>query len=142
MTRYRLEIVSKWSDLVFSCILDDRFLLMKKSPKLKMMRLIWFSHYKLVLGRGIVWKRFQNDPIWCFPAFLMIGSSWWKRVGNWNWCDWLDLLIINKFWVEKSVRNGFKIFRLSILLHSWWSVPHDEKESETEIGAIDLIFSL
>ena len=48
-TRNRLEMVLKWFDLVFSCILDDRFILTKKSPKLKLMRLTWFSTFKRIL---------------------------------------------------------------------------------------------
>ena len=61
-SRNLLETVSKWSDIVFSSILDDWFLLMKKSPKLKLMRLTWFSSNKLIFGREIDWKCFQNDP--------------------------------------------------------------------------------
>ena len=100
-TRNRLEMVSKCSDLVFSCNLDNRFLLMKKSPKLKLIRLTWFSHYKLILGKDHM----------------------------------------NKIWVKKSIKSIFKSLWLTFLLYSWWSVRLDEKEPETEIDAIDLIFS-
>ena len=45
VTPESFELVNFWFKIgPFSSILD-RFLLMKKSPKLKMMRLIWFSHY-------------------------------------------------------------------------------------------------
>ena len=35
--------------------------------------------------------QYQFHP---FRPFL-IGSSWWKRVRNWKWCDWPDYLTIN-----------------------------------------------
>ena len=44
----------------FSSILG-RFLLMKKRPKLKLMRVTLFSHNKLILGQESDWKLFPND---------------------------------------------------------------------------------
>ena len=94
-SKNRLEMVLQCYESVISCVLDHRFLLMKKSPILKSMRMTWFSHYKLMLGREIDWKWFQNDPTQCFPAFLIIGSSWRKRVRNWKWYDRPDFRSIN-----------------------------------------------
>ena len=73
--------------------------------------------------------------------FLMTGSSWSKRVWNGLRCNWSDFHTRYRFWVEKSVGNGFKVLWISILLHSWSSVPLDQKESETQNDAIYLIFT-
>ena len=50
----------------------------------------------------------------------MIGSSWWKRVRNWNRCDWPDFLTINQFWDKKLIGNCIKVIRHRILLHFWY----------------------
>ena len=133
----------------FSSILD-RFLLMKMSPKLKMMRLKWFFPYKLILGREIEWKWFHNSLAQFSHPFLIIGSSWPKRVRNWKWFDWSNFHHINQIWIEKSICKVMKLLRMNFcvrswsttFIHSWWSVPLDQKESETEHDVIDLIFSL
>ena len=71
---------------------------------------------------------------------MMTGSSWSKRVWNWLRCNWSDFHPRYQFWVEKSIGNGFTMLWISIILHSWSSVPLDQEESETGNGAICLIF--
>ena len=56
----------------------------KKCPKPKMMQLIWFSPYEQILGQKIDWKYFQISLAYFSPQFLIIGSSWSKRVRFWK----------------------------------------------------------
>ena len=122
---------------------------MKKNPKLKMMQLVWFSPYNLILGREIEWKWFHNSLAQFSHPFMIIGSSWPKRVRNWKWFDWSNFHHINQIWIEKLICKGMQLLRinfcvrswLTTFIHSWWSVPLDQKESETDYYAIDLIFT-
>ena len=102
----------------FSSILD-RFLLMKMSPKLKMMRLKWFFPYKLIMGREIKWKWFHNSLAQFFHPFLIIGSFWSERVRNRKWCDWFKFHTINQNLDQKSICKGLKMLRMNFCVHSW-----------------------
>ena len=133
----------------FSFILD-RFLMIKTSPKLKMMLLVWFLPYKQILSRELEWKWFHNSLDQFSYPFLIIGSSCLKRLRNWKRLNWSNFYYINQIWIEKSICKGLKWLRMNFcvlswsitFIHSWWSVPLDQKESETEHDVIDLIFIL
>ena len=127
-----------------------KFLLIKKSAKLKMMRLKWFFPYKLILGRDIEWKWSHNSLAQFSHQFSIIGSSWPKRVRNCKCFDWSIFHHINQIWIEKLIRKGLKLLQmnfcvhswLTTFIHSWWPVPLDQKESETDYDAIHLILTL
>ena len=68
-SRNRMKMVSPYSSWVFSSILDHRFLLIKKSLKLKMVGFVWFLPIKQLLGPTIVWKWLRNSPNSFLPPF-------------------------------------------------------------------------
>ena len=112
----------------------------EKSPKLKMMRLIWFSPYKRNLGREIDCKWFHYSLAEFSNLFLIIASTWSKTVRNWKWCNWSKFHRINQIRNKKSIWKSLKMLWMIIcvpswstqFMHSWWSVPLDQKESEAE----------
>lgn len=122
----------------------------KRVPKLKMQQLICFSSHKPILGHYYERKWFHNSLAQFSYPFPIIGSSWSRKVKAWIWCDWSTFYHMKQIWIEKSIYKGLKMIWMNFcarswsitFIHSWWSLPLGEKESETEKDAIDLFFTL
>ena len=95
------------------------------------------------------WNGFRISRNRYSHPFLIIGSFWSDRVWKRIWNDWAYFHTINQACIEKSIFKSLGMLRIDLSLHYWsttfihfrWSASLDEKESESENAAIDLVFS-
>ena len=65
------------------------------------------------------------------PPFLIVGSSWSKRVRSRKWCDLSNFHTTNQIWIKKPICKGSKMLRVNFYVYrskaafdvmewTWW----------------------